>query len=102
MNKLLVTLIAGAFAAASTVAIAQSEAAKLKEDIKKAQDTPKAKAFAEQQKAMQDASKSDMSSQQQKANVDASKMEPRTKAKYNEKAAQELSSNSATDPALIP
>jgi len=31
--------------------------------------------------------------------VERSKMDPKSKAKYNEKTAQELSSNSATDPA---
>jgi hypothetical protein len=109
MNKLLATLIAGTFAVVSTAAMAQSpapapapapsEGAKLKEDLKKAQSTDKAKKFSAEEQQLQDLSRNSPNPNQQKANVDASKMDPRTKAKYNEKAAQELSSNSATDPA---
>jgi len=110
MNKLLATLIAGTFAAVSTVAVAQSAtpapapteksaAEKAKEKVKAAQSTDKAKAFDEKQKAAQDASRNSPNPAEQKANVDASKMQPRTKAKYDEKAAQGLSDNSATDPA---
>jgi hypothetical protein len=107
MNKLLATLIAGVFAAVSTAAVAQStsppaapsEGAKLKEDLKKAQSTPKAKAFSKEQQQLEDLSRNSPNPADQKANVDASKMQPRTKAKYDEKAAQSLSDNSATDPA---
>ena len=107
MNKLLATLIAGVFAAVSTAAVAQtatpapapSAGEKVKEDLKKAQSTDKAKAFAEREKAAQDLSRNSPNPADQKANVDASKMQPRTKAKYDEKTAQSLSDNSATDPA---
>ena len=111
MNKLLATLIAGVFAAVSTAAVAQtatpapapapapSMGEKAKEDLKKAQSTDKAKAFSEKEKAAQDLSRNSPNPADQKANVDASKMQPKTKAKYDEKAAQSLSDNSATDPA---
>src|SRR5438874_6640723 len=114
MNKLLVTLIAGTFAAVSTAAIAQSpappaaptppaaapsEGQKLKEDLKKAQSTDKAKKFSAEEQQLQDLSRNSPNPNQQKANVEASKMQPKTKARYDEKAAQSLSDNSATDPA---
>ena len=111
MNKLLATLIAGLFAAVSTAAVAQtatpapapapapSAGEKVKEDLKKAQSTPKAKAFSKEEQQLQDLSRNSPNPAEQKANVDASKMQPRTKAKYDEKAAQSLSDNSATDPA---
>src|SRR5437762_14036832 len=97
MNKLLATLIAGVFAAVSTAAVAQtatpapapapapSGAEKAKEKLEKAQSTPKSKAFAEKEKAAQDLSRNSPNPADQKANVDASKMQPRTKAKYDEK-----------------
>ena len=112
MNKLLATLIAGTFAAVSTVAVAQTpaptpapspapttEAGKLKQDLKKAQDTPKAKAFSQQQQQQEDLSRNSPNPADQKANVDRSKMEPRTKAKYDEKAQQNLSDMGGTNPA---
>ena len=114
MNKLLATLIAGTFAAVSTAAIAQSpappaaptppaaapsEGQKLKEDLKKAQSTDKAKKFSAEEQQLQDLSRNSPNPNQQKSNVDASKMQPKTKAKYDEKAAQGLSDNSVTDPA---
>jgi succinate dehydrogenase/fumarate reductase flavoprotein subunit len=95
MNKLLATLIAGTFAAASTAAYAQGtvqkEADKIKADVKAAQSTDKAKKFEAQEKQFQDLSKSDQGTAQQKANVEASKQQPRTKAKYSEAQAQDLS-----------
>jgi len=111
MNKLIAALIAGVFTAASTVAIAQSpapapapapapsEGAKLKQDLKKAQSTEKAKKFSAEEQQLQDLSRNSPNPNQQKANVDASKTQARTKAKYDEKAAQSLSDNSATNPA---
>jgi hypothetical protein len=98
MNKLLATLVAGTFAVVSTGAVAQTlqqdikkDEAKMKADLKAAQSTDKAKKFAEQEKQLQDISKADQGTAQQKANVERSKMDPRTKAKYDEKAAQALS-----------
>ena len=103
MNKLLAILIAAAFTVVSTAALAQNamqkDEAKIKADLKAAQSTDKAKAFAEKEKAAQDLSRNSPNPADQKANVDASKTQPRTKAKYDEKAAQSLSDNSATDPA---
>ena len=112
MNKLLVTLIAGTFAAVSTAAIAQSatppaaptappaapsEPQKLKEDLKKAQSTDKAKKFSAEEQQLQDLSRNSPNPNQQKANVEASKMQPKTKTKYDEKAAQGLSDNSTNE-----
>src|SRR5689334_12463277 len=82
MNKLLATLVAGAFAAVSTVAAAQtaapapapapekSAAEKAKENVKAAQSTDKAKAFADKEKAAQDASRNSPNPNEQKANVE--------------------------------
>ena len=114
MNKLLVTLIAGTFAAVSTAAIAQSpsppaaptpppaapsDAQKLKEDLKKAQSTEKAKKFSAEEQQLQDLSRNSPNPNQQKANVDASKMQPKTKTKYDQKAQQGLADNAGTNPA---
>ncbi|TMH62748.1 MAG: hypothetical protein E6H48_20660, partial [Betaproteobacteria bacterium] len=75
MNKLLATLIAGTFAAVSTVAIAQSTgpaaadksvADKAKED-QKMQKADKAKAFADKEKAAQDLSRNSPNPADQKA-----------------------------------
>jgi len=111
MNKLLATLIAGTFAVVSTAAIAQtatpapapapapSVGEKAKEKVKAAQSTDKAKAFSAQEKAAQDASRNSPPPGEQKANVDASKTQPRTKARYDEKAQQGLSDSGGTNPA---
>src|SRR5438552_18257943 len=105
MNKLLATLIAGTFAAVSTVAIAQSTAPaaadksvadKAKED-QKMQKADKAKAFADKEKAAQDLSRNSPNPADQKANVDKSKTQAKTKTKYDEKAAQSLSDNSRSE-----
>jgi len=48
---------------------------------------------------LQDLSRNSTNPAQAKANVDASKMDPRTKAKYDEKQQQLNSNNSATNPA---
>ena len=109
MNKLLASLIAGVFAAVSTAAVAQtatpaptpapapSAGEKLKQDLKKAESTPKAKAFSKEEQQLQDLSRNSPNPAEQKANVDASKMQPRTKAKYDEKAAQALSDTSTNE-----
>jgi hypothetical protein len=109
MNKLLATLIAGVFTAVSTVAVAQtatpaptpapapSTGEKLKQDLKKAESTPKAKAFSKEEQQLQDLSRNSPNPAEQKANVERSKMEPRTKAKYDEKAAQALSDTSTNE-----
>jgi len=109
MNKLLATLIAGVFAAVSTAAVAQtatpapapapapSVGEKAKEKVEKAQTTPKAKAFSKEEQQLQDLSRNSPNPADQKANVDASKMQPKTKAKYDEKAAQALSDNSTNE-----
>ena len=86
MNKLLATLIAGVFAAVSTVAIAQTAATdksvadKAKED-QKMQKSDKAKAFADKEKAAQDLSRNSPNPADQKANVEKSKMQAKTKTK---------------------
>src|SRR5437016_12941935 len=109
MNKLLATLIAGVFAAVSTAAVAQtatpapapapapSVGEKAKEKVEKAQTTPKAKAFSKEEQQLQDLSRNSPNPADQKPNVDASKMQPKTKAKYDEKAAQALSDNSTNE-----
>ncbi len=113
MNKLLATLVAGTFAVAASSAFAQGTAPapapapaapptameKAKDDLKKAQGSEKAQKFKAEEQQLQDLSRNSPNPAQQKANVDKSKMDPRTKAKYDEKTAQSLSSNSATDPA---
>jgi hypothetical protein len=107
MNKLLATLMAGMFAAVSTVAIAQSTAPaptdksaadKAKED-QKMRKSDKAKAFAEKEKAAQDLSRNSPNPADQKANVDQSKMQSKTKTKYDQKAQQGLADNAGTNPA---
>ena len=98
MNKLLATLIAGAFAAVSTVAIAQSAmpapidksaADKAKED-QKMQKSDKAKAFAEKEKAAQDASRNSPNPADQKANVDKSKMQSTKREKVTKDEGKEI------------
>jgi hypothetical protein len=109
MNKLLATLIAGTFAAVSTVALAQSPAPapapmeqsaadKAKADKAKAK-ADKAKAFSEKEKAAQDLSRNSPNPADQKANVDASKQQAKTKTKYDQKAQQGLADMAGTNPA---
>jgi hypothetical protein len=109
MNKLLAMLIAGVFAAVSTAAVAQtatpapapapapSVGEKAKEKLEKAQSTPKAKAFSKEEQQLQDLSRNSPNPADQKANVERSKMQPRDKAKYDEKAAQALSDTSTNE-----
>jgi len=87
MNKLLASLIAGAVAVASSAVLAQTPA-----------PTAPAKPKLTEQE-LQDLSRNSTNPAQAKANVDASKMDPRTKAKYDEKQQQLNSNNSATNPA---
>jgi len=102
MNKLLATLIAGVFAAASSAAFAQTplpaETAKPGTDMaKEMKKDPKGSAAAYNNPAAE--VRQEQKSQAGAAAVAKSKEMPREKAKYDEKAAQQLSNNSATDPA---
>src|SRR5437773_12263607 len=104
MNKLLATLIAGVFAAASTVAIAQSTAPaatdksvadKAKED-QKMQKSDKSKAFNEREKAAQDLSRNSPNPTDQKANVDRSEERRVGKESSDQKAQQRQEKNDET------
>lgn len=105
MNKLLATLIAGTFAVGASSAFAQgampsqdagsgkATPAMKKEEAK----DPKGYGAAYQNPA---AEKTQAEKSQAGAAATAkSKEQPRTKSKFDEKSAQELSSNSATNPA---
>lgn len=105
MNKLLATLIAGTFAVGASSAFAQgampsqdagsgkATPAMKKEEAK----DPKGYGAAYQNPA---AEKTQAEKSQAGAAATAkSKEQPRTKSKYSEQSAQELSSNSATNPA---
>lgn len=109
MNKLLASLVAGTFAVVASSAFAQtpapmatpSTAEKAKEKMDSMQKTDKAKSFAEKEKTLQDLSRNSPNPAEQKMNVDKSKMEPKVKAKYDEKAQQALSDKAGTDPAMM-
>ena len=99
MNKLLATLIAGTFAVVSTAAIAQGAvtapgaAGMAKEEKKDPKGSGAAYANPAAEKTQAEKSAAGA------AEVAKSKTQPKTKAKYDEKAAQAISDNSATDPA---
>ena len=107
MSKLLATLMAGVFAAVSTVAIAQSAApattdksvADKAKDDQKMQKSDKANAFADKEKAAQDLSRNSPNPADQKANVEKSKMQAKTKTKYDQKAQEGLTDMAGTNPA---
>lgn len=105
MNKLLATLIAGTFAVVASSAFAQGTmppaqtapspaSPAMKKEMAK---DPKgsAAAYANPAAEQTQAQKSEAGA----AAVAKSKEQARTKSKFDEKAAQELSSNSATNPA---
>jgi hypothetical protein len=95
MNKLLATLIAGAFAVASTAALAQQP--KLGAGLQKAEEkNPKGTGTAYQNPAAEP-QRGVQAGKEDAKNVKESKAEgPRPKVKYDEKAAQKLTDTSPT------
>ncbi len=93
MNKLLATLVAGTFAVVASSAFAQGTTGMQKEEKK----DPKGSAAAYDNPAAEktQAEKSKAGA----AEVAKTKQDPKMRPGYNEKSAQELSNNSATNPA---
>ena len=99
MNKLLATLIGGTVAVVASSAFAQAGVAGTPSPAmqKEAAKDPKGSAAAYANPAAEQTQA--QKSQAGAAAVAKSKEQPRTKSKFDEKSAQELSSNSATNPA---